>query len=111
MTLYVCPSCIQLISSDNDRDNKFYCIYCQKTSLKSKNNLYKKGDYGKPKMTDEQTETELKDSDVWINRSKSGKGFTIKVGEDFYVGSIESMEKFIKEEVKGINLSISVKKE
>ena len=110
MTLYVCPHCNNLVSPDEtDSLTLIYCFHCGKSFKRINDNLYKKEDYDK-KMNSERPETELKDSEVWINKSKSGKGFTIKVGDDFYVGSVESLQKFINGEVKGVNLSISVPK-
>lgn len=46
-------------------------------------------------------------SDVWINLSKSGAGFTIKVGDVLYTGAMSSLQKFVNGDVKGINLSIA----
>ena len=52
-------------------------------------------------------ETNFQKSDVWINRSKSGAGFTIKVGDTLYTGAISQLQKFCNEEIKGVNLSIA----
>lgn len=52
-------------------------------------------------------EPNFEPSDVWINLSKSGAGFTIKVGDTMYCGAMQSLKKFVDGEVKGVNLSIA----
>lgn len=53
------------------------------------------------------TDTNFEPSDVWINLSKSGNGFTIKVQDTMYTGAMQSLERFVKGDVKGVNLSIA----
>jgi len=50
----------------------------------------------------------LEKSDVWINQTKSGNGFTVRVGDTFYTGSIQTLARFVGGEIKGVNLSIVV---
>lgn len=52
-------------------------------------------------------ETNFQPSDVWINRSKSGKGFTMKVEDTLYTGAISQLEKFVNGDIEGVNLSIA----
>jgi hypothetical protein len=48
----------------------------------------------------------LEKSDVWMNKSKSGNGFTIKVRDELYTGSMSVLEKFLNGDIKGINLAL-----
>ncbi|MBU4202324.1 MAG: hypothetical protein L6243_04810 [Candidatus Altiarchaeales archaeon] len=50
----------------------------------------------------------LEKSDVWINQTKSGNGFTVRVGDMFYTGSIQTLARFVSGEIKGVNLSLVV---
>ena len=59
----------------------------------------------KPKEVNKLAELQT-DTGIWLNRSKSGKGFTIRVSdENMLTGSIQSLEKVLKEEMNGIQLS------
>jgi hypothetical protein len=48
----------------------------------------------------------LEKTDVWMNKSKSGNGFTIKVKDELYTGSMSVLEKFLNGDIKGINLAL-----
>jgi len=50
----------------------------------------------------------LEKSEVWINQTKSGNGFTVRVGNSFYTGSMQSLEKFVRGDIRGVNLSLVV---
>lgn len=52
-------------------------------------------------------ETNFQKSDVWINVSQSGAGFTIKIGDVLYTGAMQSLAKLVNGEIKGVNLSIA----
>lgn len=50
----------------------------------------------------------LEDSDVWINRSRSGKGFNIEVDGELYIGAMQQLQEFVEGERDGVNLSKQV---
>ena len=45
---------------------------------------------------------------IWLSLTKSGKGISIKVGDDFYVGNIETLKKFINGKIKGVPLKAEI---
>ena len=64
-------------------------------------------------MTNE-NKTTMEETNVWISRTKSGKGFIITMEQGAtpgttFVGSIANLEKMIKGEHKGVKLSKFVK--
>ena len=42
---------------------------------------------------------------IWLGLTKSGKGISVKAGNDFYVGNIETLKKFVAGKIKGVPLS------
>ncbi len=53
----------------------------------------------------------LEDSDVWINKSSSGKGFNIEIDGELYVGAMQQLEDFVNGKKEGVNLSVQVEDE
>jgi len=52
----------------------------------------------------------MEETDVWVSRTKSGKGFIIALDKGatpgtVFVGSIANLEKMVKGEHKGVKLS------
>lgn len=45
-------------------------------------------------------------SNVWLKTSKSGNGFTIKVGDKIFVGSVENLSRLLNGEIRAVNLSV-----
>lgn len=50
----------------------------------------------------------LERSNVWINKSKSGNGFTIRFGDEIYTGPISALRRFVDGEIEAVNLSLIV---
>ncbi len=53
----------------------------------------------------------LEDSDVWINKSSSGKGFNIEIDGELYVGAMQQLEDFVNGKKEGVQLSVQVEDE
>lgn len=53
----------------------------------------------------------LENSNVWINRSKSEKGFYIRFKGEMYTGAISTLKKFVDGEIDGVSLSKIVNEE
>jgi len=51
----------------------------------------------------------LKEVDVWLNPSKSGKGFSVRIEGKYYVGAISTLKRVLNGEIKGMKLSLSEK--
>ena len=50
----------------------------------------------------------LKDVDVWLGLSKSGKGFSVRIENDYYIGSVANLNAVLNGEKKGVKLSLQV---
>ncbi len=53
----------------------------------------------------------LENVDVWIRLSKSGKGFSVKVEDTYYVGAVSNFNRVVSGEIKGMQLSKQVNDE
>ncbi len=50
----------------------------------------------------------LKDVDVWLGLSKSGKGFSVRIDDKYYIGSVSGLNAVLSGEKKGVKLSLQV---
>lgn len=71
---------------------------------------------GEKKMTKENKNNNKKDgefiaSDVWINKTKSKKGFSVKIDDTMYFGAVSQLKRFCDGDIDGIRLSRLEEKE
>lgn len=72
------------------------------------NNIINNKQIGEKNMTN--NKTTMEETEVWVSRTKSGKGFIIAVEKGtppgtVFVGSIANLRKMIEGEHKGVKLS------
>ncbi len=91
------------IGNDADKIQKKIKNYTGDLKMTEKT---KKNDKGK-----QEKDGEFVASDVWINKTRSKKGFSIKVNNDMYFGAISQLKRFVEGDIDGIRLSRLEEKE